>query len=230
MPRKSNPKSLRLGFTKVWDNVSQHYGQNLQIFIIFFYKYLISLNFISKKLIQNNILINNIEIWHTNFEIKIKIYLNSENITYYEISKNIIKVLTYWFYFNKFFRINFIYNKMNFYTVDLLKLYIDYLFTILNYTPKKIVAIISVLIANKLNKNKVTYSKMGPLNLYLKGYKIILNGRFDNSKSGMAKTLILQNGSLKLISLNNQIDFVSKNLHTKFGVCNLKLWLFYKII
>lgn len=227
MSQKINPKSLRLGFSKIWKIFSQHYGISLKYFNILFYRYTISINFIMKKLIHNNHIINQIELWHNNSSLDIKIYMINPN--YLSSSYKIIDTITYWFYFNNSIKIHFILHKMNFCSSILLKLYIEYLFKTLNYSPKKILATLSVLINNKFHLTKLTYSKLGPLNLYLKGYKIMLNGRFENSKSAMAKTLTLKKGSLKLTSLNNNIEFFNQNLDTKFGICNFKLWIFYKI-
>jgi NAD-dependent DNA ligase len=98
-----------------------------------------------------------------------------------------------------------------------------YLFVNLNFSPKKILAIISDFITNKLNLKKLSYSKNGPLTCYLKGYKLILTGRFENTKTSMSKTLILKKGSLNSTSLNNRVDFFTKNLNTKFGLCNFKI-------
>nr|YP_009295190.1 ribosomal protein S3 [Dasya binghamiae]AOH77202.1 ribosomal protein S3 [Dasya binghamiae] len=80
-----------------------------------------------------------------------------------------------------------------------------------------------------MNTNKISLCKKGPQKLILKGYKITLSGRFENTKNPMSKTYTTKNGFITLTSLNNNIDFISKNLYTKLGICNIKIWLFYKI-
>lgn len=231
MAQKLNPKSIRLGITQLWNIFVQPYGSNYKILILFFFNYLKSWFFFFKIFSKNKIFINSIEFWHTNSNLLIKVYTNKFNFKYYsnKYLKKIIYILFYWFYFNKFIKIYFYTNNLKFYTSSLLLTYLEHLYKNLNYTPKKIIAILSLLLKKISTQNKITLSKKGPLKLKLKGYKIILNGRFENSKNQMAKKLIIKHGSLKLISINNYIDFSNKNFHTKLGACNIKLWLFYKI-
>ena len=118
----------------------------------------------------------------------------------------------------------------NIYTTQILCTYACYLLKNLNYSLKKILAVISILLKHQWNLQIIIFSKKGPEKFILKGYKIMFKGRFSNQKNQMAKTMILNKGSLKLNTLNNYVDFKKINLFTKLGTCNMKIWLLYEKI
>lgn len=227
MARKINLKSFRLGVTQLWLFYIQQYGKTFNKF--FFFKYWKSYNLIFKILNKHLIFVNQIEFWHTNSKIQIKLYtlknlLNTKNFAKLQ---RIIHILSYWFYLKKNSKIT-VYSKISLsWSSVLFSLYINYLFKTLNYQPKKILAILTFLVKKKLHKTKIIFNKQGPQKIKLTGYKIILKGRFENSKNPMAKTISTQGGSLTSTTLNNNIDLLNKNLYTKLGKCNLKIWLFY---
>lgn len=133
----------------------------------------------------------------------------------------------YWFNLKKKLIIK-LYNNSKVDNTYILLNYIEYLFNNLNYSVKKISIILALLLKKKLNSKKVVFLKNGPVDLIFKGYKIKLSGRIDNQKNQMAKSIIFKEGSLTLTNLNSYIDFKNINLNTKLGVCNIKIWLFYK--
>lgn len=229
MSQKINPKSLRLGISNLWLIQSQQYGKKYQN--NFFLKYIKSFNYTMKNLVQNTKFANKIEFWHnTNkFHIKIYVFGNQLKNTYDNFLKKYIYIIAYWFYLQKYIKVSIYSNKIKFLSSTLFSLYIDYLTKNLNYTPKKILAIILFLIKQKINTQQILFTKNGPKKVVLKGYKITLNGRFENSKSNMAKKVTFKNGFVTLTSMNNNIDFINKNIYTKLGTCNLKIWLFYKL-
>ena len=60
------------------------------------------------------------------------------------------------------------------------------------------------------------------------GYKIKLSGRVENTKNQMAKNITYKFGKVSLVTLNNQLDFISKTIFTKLGTYSLSIWLYYK--
>jgi ribosomal protein S3 len=80
-----------------------------------------------------------------------------------------------------------------------------------------------------LNTKKVVYNNKGPIVLKLKGFKLRASGRLDNIRNQMSKTSNQTGGSLPLSQLNSYVEYCSFNIHTKSGVNNLKVWLFYTV-
>jgi ribosomal protein S3 len=82
---------------------------------------------------------------------------------------------------------------------------------------------------NHLNTKKVVYNNKGPIVLKLKGFKLQASGRLDNIRNQMSKTSSQIGGSLPLSQLNSYVEYCSFNIHTKSGVNNLQVWLFYTV-
>ncbi|MGH1163428.1 hypothetical protein ACQVTW_31165 [Bacillus mycoides] len=97
------------------------------------------------------------------------------------------------------------------------------MFDHLNYSPKKIAAILTILLKSNLNTKILAFNLYGPCFLILRGYKIKLSGRLDDQKNQMAKHFTLKKGSLTLTNLNSYVDYKNINLNTKLGVCNIKI-------
>lgn len=230
MSKKINPKSLRLGSIQLWSQIIQNYGNNLFIFIKYFYKYIKVLNSLFK--IFNNFYIFFLqEIIYFNSKLIINFWFYKINyLFYFNYFKNLVKLIYYWNPNKKIF-IRFYFPNLNQFCYSLILVnYSSYLITVLNYTPKKVLGILSILINLKINYFHIFYSKNGPIKTRLKGFKVVFNGCFENTKLQMAETLELKIGSLKLVSFKNKVDFSSKLINTKLGSLNLKIWLFFETI
>nr|YP_011017728.1 ribosomal protein S3 [Heterosiphonia pulchra]WQF69551.1 ribosomal protein S3 [Heterosiphonia pulchra] len=226
MSQKINPKSLRLGNSLIWSLINQHYGNKKQN--IFCFNYFKTLNLLDSN-IKNQIL-SYFEYQLNSSDFILKIYLknNVYSIKYNFIFNNISRNIKYLFHNKIKINIRIYSYSIYFYSCKALINYSIYLAKSLNYVPKKIFSTLIYLLTKQLNYKKVYYSKFGPLKLKLYGFKVSLKGRFETSKSQMSKEIKFSHGSLSLVNLNSHIDFLSTDLYTKLGVCNLKIWLFYK--
>jgi len=231
MSQKINPKSLRLGNSLTWSIKVQSYGCNKYKYLNSFYKFNKNLYFLD-NLDKQKRFVNYTEFWYNKSKINFKLYLknNVSDINYYFLLNRLLSNIKYLFSNNIQVNIRIYSNFINFYSSKALVNYGNYLFKKWNYTPKKIFSILVYLLTKQLNSKKICYGKFGPLKLNLKGFKIILTGRFEASKNQMSKELKVNIGALPLTTLNNNIDFWTTKLYTKLGVCNLKIWLFYQII
>nr|YP_009130773.1 ribosomal protein S3 [Agarophyton chilense]AKA27628.1 ribosomal protein S3 [Agarophyton chilense]ASP44556.1 ribosomal protein S3 [Agarophyton chilense]UAD89519.1 ribosomal protein S3 [Agarophyton chilense] len=230
MTKKINPISLRLGLTQVWDITTQNYSKPNYSYALSFLKHLQVESIITKVLRLNKFLINDNEFWYFNSTLFLNIYFteSTENKLnkYLFLIRKLSKVILNWFSLKIYLRI---YKKVNLITTpNLISNYALYLFE-QNKNPNKVLWQICQFLKKNLNNGKIVYSTKGIRLVYLKGFKVRLVGRFDNTKSQMAKSIQQSSGSLSLISLKNQVEFTQKNLYTKLGSCGLQIWLFYEI-
>nr|YP_009511841.1 ribosomal protein S3 [Gracilaria gracilis]AXI97718.1 ribosomal protein S3 [Gracilaria gracilis] len=230
MTRKINPISLRLGLTQVWDYTIQNYNKLNYCYTLSFLKQLQIENIVTKILSLNKFLIHDKEFWYSKNKLFLNIYIvevdpNNSN-KYLFLIKELSKLISNWFFLKIQLRI---YKRVSWLTTsNLVSSYVSYLF-VQNKNPNKILWQICILLKKHLGSNKVVYSTRGIHSVYLKGFKVRLVGRFDNTKNQMSKSIQQGSGSLSLISLRNQVEFVQKNLYTKLGSCGLQIWLFYEI-
>lgn len=229
MSQKINPKIIKLGIKSKWFINIQKYGNNFNIFRSFYFFYIKSLNLIFNLFKRQNTFINEIEIKHKNNMLDFIIIYNNKISKKKELIHKLFLNLNFFFYSTNLIKIKIYNTNTKFYNLNILFLYIYYLYKNLNYNIKKIIAIISILLKNNLNSKLIIKFKNGPKNIILKGFKITFKGRLSNQKNNMSKTITIKKGSLKLNSLNNYIEFKNIPLHTKLGICNLKIWLFFII-
>lgn len=230
MARKVNPISLRLGLTQVWNLTIQNYGKLNYCYMSSFLQYWRTRNIIAKILKFNKFLINDKELWYINNTLFLNIYMvdlvKKHSDIYLFLIKELSKLVCKWFSLKVDLRI---YKRISWMTTSNLMLsYVSYLFDE-NRNLNKILWQVCTFLKKHLHKGKVVYSTKGIRIAYLKGFKIRLVGRFDNTKSQMAKSIQQGSGSLSLLSLKNQVEYMQKNLHTKLGSCGLQIWLFYEI-
>nr|YP_011003658.1 ribosomal protein S3 [Gracilaria eucheumatoides]WPS66060.1 ribosomal protein S3 [Gracilaria eucheumatoides] len=229
MTRKINPTSLRLGLTQVWDFTIPNYN-SFNSYILLIFKWLQVNSIIIKILRSNKFLISDKELLYINNKLFLNIYITDlilpSHDKYFLITHKLSKILLEWFSLKICLRI---YRKMN-YTImpNLILNYAAYLLEY-NRNPNKIIWQVYQLLKGHINSSKIIYCTKGIRLVYLKGFKIQLVGRFDNTKSQMAKSIQQNLGSLSLVSLKSYVEFSHKNLHTKLGSCGLKVWLFYEI-
>ena len=110
----------------------------------------------------------------------------------------------------------------NFCSAQLITFYFNYLVQQNIIFRKAVLVLVSTLIL-KINSFKVIYSKFGLKKLKLKGFKLKLSGRFENSKNQMSKKLEQTVGVLSLLSLNSYIEFFDLNICSKLGTCSFKI-------
>jgi len=168
-------------------------------------------------------LIHNLKLSHDYKSITFIVSVAAKNYKKKKIIINIFLYLSFYFFNNIDLKIIFYNSIKRSYTTLFYKCYINYLFYKLNYSPRKIINILSRLLKNQIRVNKITDSSKGPLNLKLMGYKLTLKGRFENTKNQMAKKMNLSNGSVKLTTLDNYIDYIDVDLYTKLGICTIKI-------
>lgn len=66
--------------------------------------------------------------------------------------------------------------------------------------------------------------------LLISGIKIVCKGKWKQTFSGRKETQRFVFGSIKTQSLNVYLSFGSSTITTKFGCCNIKVWISYKVI
>jgi len=227
MSQKIKPSSLRLGLIQLWDVEHQTYGSTLKRRTKDLFKYINTFVYIKKMISLDHYLIHNLKLSHDYKSIIFIVSIATKNYKKKKIVINIFLYLSFYFLNNINLKIIFYNNIKRSYTTLFYKCYINYLFYKLNYSPRKIINILSRLLKNQIGVNKIIDSSKGPVNLKLMGYKLILKGRFENTKNQMAKKMNLSNGSVKLTTLDNYIDYIDVDLYTKLGICTIKIWIFY---
>lgn len=231
MSKKINPKSLRLGFTQLWLNVIQNYGNTFSIMIKLFYHYLKIINIFTSFFVNNKIIFSAKEILFYNSTLVINLWIWKINyFDYFDYLKKLSKLVLYWNLTKNIYIRFYLPNPKKFCYSFILLDYVYYLITILSYSPKKVLGILSTILYQKLLCLNIIYSKNGPVKIKLKGFKFTLNGCFEHTKLQMSETLELKSGSLTLNTLKNKVDFSSKIIYTKLGSLNFKIWLFFEIL
>jgi len=230
MSKKSNPLNLRLGILNSWSFYLQNYGKSpsVNFFINFFILYID--HFLDTFLSKKNLPITFKEIWWNHKFIYFNLYsleLKKEN--YLNILKEINIVTKLWKIKNLNIRI---YKNSYWFTNSFLtNNYLHFLSNnCLIISPKKLFGILILLLTKQINQTKISYFKNGPKKIILKGFRIKLIGRFENTTNKMAKVIEYKIGSLALVQLDNNINYLENQFNTKLGLCNLKIWLFFKII
>nr|WFG74044.1 30S ribosomal protein S3 [Cavernulicola chilensis] len=62
----------------------------------------------------------------------------------------------------------------------------------------------------------------------LKGIRICCAGRLSGASSTMSHKKIQSMGPIPIQSFHKYIDYAHDEAHTKYGVCGIKVWLFYE--
>lgn len=104
-------------------------------------------------------------------------------------------------------------------------MYIDYL--VLKFTPKKIFNVLTNLLKNQLGIINILYLNSGLKKIQLKGFKIQLKGRYELSKSTLAKKYFLKFGQVTSNNLNSLLSLSHKDIYSKLGKSTIKIWYFY---
>nr|ATG87379.1 ribosomal protein S3 [Gracilaria chouae] len=230
MTRKINPTSLKLGLTQVWDFTIQNYSKLNYCYAFSFLKQLQIEDITSKFLKVNKFLVNDREFWYFNNQLFLNIYIveviSKQVDKHLFLIQDLAKLLSNWFSLKIYLRI---YKRIYWTTTsNLILSYASYLLE-QNKNPNKILWQICVFLNKHRYHSKIVYSTKGIRLVNLKGFKIRLVGRFDNTKNQMSKSIQQGLGVLSLMSLKNRVEFVNRELYTKLGSCGLQIWLFYEI-
>nr|WCH57655.1 ribosomal protein S3 [Hypnea sp.] len=228
MAQKINPTSLRLGILQLWMLNIPFYGKSFKPFFLLYHNYLNSYKFLKKLFNLNGFTIIHQQWKIQGSNIKLNIYYTKlffSNCNYFKFYKLIYKILDKLFF--KKIKIYFYLLPTTFLSNNLLHAYSNYLIYN-NASIKKVLWNLSKILEYKVGSLKVISTNLGVKCLELKGYKICISGRIDNSKTQMAKSINFQKGYLCSTSLYNHIIYSKSPLYTKSGVCGVKIWLFYE--
>jgi hypothetical protein len=226
MSQKINPISFRLGLSQVWNNTFQLYGKNLPSYISFLYLKLTLYNYLRRYLDSKQVFLGSLY-W---FILKDKVVL----LIIYEscLNSNLLKLeklnLLLHFLTNWNLKLYLLKQTSWVNTPSLIISYILYNRK-KNFSLKKILKRVTFILNSHLNSKKIVYNIKGPIFLRLKGFKIKISGRFDNTRNQMSKTLSNSGGNLPLSKLNSYIEYHNSKIYTNSGLNNLQVWLFYTI-
>lgn len=234
MSQKINPISYRLGLSQRWFKNFQLYGKNLYFFNFYHLNYLLFFIFLSKNFYKQKVFCFKTESWLSKSIFYISFHLiDSQKKLKKFYEQNLTSIMNFWASNenSNSLKLRFFNYSYDFCSNLFFNSYIDYLFKELKYKPKKIVGFLLFFLMKKLNKsNLILLTKFGPKKFLLKGFKLQLSGRFDlSSKTEMSKMFKIKIGKITSTNFNSTIDFINKPIYTKLGVCNFKIWLFYKI-
>lgn len=232
MSKKINPISFRNGVFKTWSIDLQKYGKYFKFYSILFYSKLYVLRYIERYFLINDFSIDYLYWVFANKEVFINVVFfensmsRNTNIVKKMIDYQFLKTLSYWFPFPVTF---FLYNKLYWYNSA--SLISEYICKCLqnDFNTKKILHNVYKIALNQLNFNKIIYTKNGLKIVFIKGFRIQFSGCFDSSRTQLSKSIKYSYGSLPLSQLQNYIEYSFSQVFTKYGICGLKIWVFYKV-
>ena len=220
MAQKLNPTSIRIGQYSPWIITYQTYGKSLYYFSYYHFFFLFSFfftffNFFST--LSNIFLLDN----------KIYLFVNTSTTksNHAKLRFGLKKIKRWPRITNqpkfRFFPVSNILNL-----ASSISFYFQFLF-FKKIIFRKIILILAKLLRQQIGTTKLVFLKFGLKKVKLKGFKLKLTGRFENTKNQMAKKVEYAEGSLSLLPVNSVIEFFTLNIYSKLGVCNFKIWLFY---
>nr|WCH57943.1 ribosomal protein S3 [Hypnea marchantiae] len=232
MAQKINPTSLRLGITQLWTFNVQFYGKSFKSYFLSLHKYLKLFLFLKKISDLTGFIINYQQLKIKSQKIVLlKIYytesfsiLNKNFFQFHLKIRDLLKKV-----FLKKVRISYYLIDFPFISKNLLYSYSKFCASE-NQIVKKVLWNLYRFLEVHLNSSKVVYTPKGIKILKLKGFKIRISGRIDDSKNQMAKSLNLKIGNSCLTSLSDYIVYSASELYSKSGTCGIKIWLFYEFI
>nr|YP_008994206.1 ribosomal protein S3 [Rhodymenia pseudopalmata]AGO19258.1 ribosomal protein S3 [Rhodymenia pseudopalmata] len=227
MSQKINPISLRLGVTQVWDSTFQFYGKSNKTYQSIFHKNYQAFTFISCIHNCSEFLLGNFVAHFNRNYTSIDFFCSISKPDKICLNLNQISDIISCWYDSKIFL--FPYQKMNWFSsTKLISNYVKFLLS-QNLNPTIILKDLGSFFELQFESEKIINSVKGPLKVQLKGFKIKLTGRFDNSRNQLSKNIVNKMGALPLTSLKSYLEFTSTEIYTKLGTCGLQIWLFYKI-
>lgn len=223
MSKKNKPTIIRLGIHSVKTLINQNYGKSYNLYIYNFFFQQNLHNFVNQYFTKQKSFYSYIEVlWLKNLILINLHYIKNMQYLYF------IKIMNK-FFFKKKICVRLYKKNITNTTSLLLSSYSDFLIK-KNITIKKKLLLLIAILNKTINTYKIVYTKQGPIKLVMLGYKITLSGRVENTKNQMAKSISYNCGKISLITLNNQLDYLSTTVYTKLGTYSLSIWLYYKTI
>nr|YP_009515535.1 ribosomal protein S3 [Montagnia macrospora]AVK39481.1 ribosomal protein S3 [Montagnia macrospora] len=226
MAQKINPTSTRLGKQVFWKSIFQTYGKTLNNFS-FFHFFILYITSLSTSLQEKNIfLITNFIFLPSSSLVIFTVPLpNLTEKIHFQSLLNTLRSYKYWWSLKSTLLTYFSLNSTK--SAQFITSYFKFLI-IENFLFRKALSVIIFSLKQQIGHTKVVVSKLGFKKITLKGFKIVLVGRFENSKTQMSRKLDYRFGSLALLSLNSFVEFSGISVNSPLGVYNLKVWLFYR--
>lgn len=225
MGQKVNPKGFRIGVNNLWAVESQCYGKNFTNTKNLYKKSLFTENYLRKLFVSNEFIKGdtNLKIWDNmwQYDIEYAPLISKNNSSIQAFKKPLFHLsnielqnynATLW-YQNGSLLCEFI--KCS------LKKGLPF---------RKIVTMIKVLFSSEKSYNIVLKTVCGTQLYEFTGLKIEYAGRFGGSRSRMANKISFRIGAVSLQKLETHVEFYEVPLYTKQGICNLQVWMAYKII
>lgn len=237
MAQKINPVSFRLGTIQVWSNFFQNYGNYFNPYSLILHRQLQVTDYLNRFFSTRNFIFDQSDWVFSNDKFFLNIQYvqktkdvdktNFSTLDSSELLKVTTKTTSQWFGIPVSIRL---YEKNQWLGTSNLLINYVYFSAKQGNSFKKIIQNICKMLTTHLNTIKISYSTKGVVRLSLKGFKIQLAGRFDNSRNQMAKLMKQSIGSLPLTRLESYVEYSHKEFYTKHGVCGLQIWLFYEIV
>lgn len=224
MAQKINPTSVRLGKQILWNFTFQHYGKSLFSYSFHnsMYLYLLFLTKVGSIWVPRTKL--SLDFFSSNIFLVFTIPVFQKNRFKLQIFQETLRKIKLWWPEapKQLFFLTFQPVKSALFVTLYFKLLLER-----ELLVRKVLLLILNLLKQQVGQSKIIYSKSGVRKITLKGFKLVLSGRFENSKNQMAKKLEYTVGSLSLLSLDSYVEYATVNFSSPLGLCNLKIWLFY---
>nr|YP_009114039.1 ribosomal protein S3 [Ahnfeltia plicata]AHB62102.1 ribosomal protein S3 [Ahnfeltia plicata] len=235
MAQKINPVSFRLGTIQVWSNFFQNYGNYFNPYSLILHRQLQVTDYLNRFFPHViSFLTKAIEFFQRQNFLNIQYVQKTKDVDKTNFStldsSELLKVTTKQLHNDLESQLVYGYTKNQWLGTSNLLINYVYFSAKQGNSFKKIIQNICKMLTTHLNTIKISYSTKGVVRLSLKGFKIQLAGRFDNSRNQMAKLMKQSIGSLPLTRLESYVEYSHKEFYTKHGVCGLQIWLFYEIV
>nr|YP_010620120.1 Ribosomal protein S3 [Melanothamnus gigas]WAX04156.1 Ribosomal protein S3 [Melanothamnus gigas] len=227
MSKKINLSGKCLALTNLWVMQFQHFGNFTSLFSKYTFLFLIFKFFLFKQLnLKNNFFVLDYKFFILKNEFFIVLTNFFKNFNEFNYFFNLLSSI--WFKNFNFLSFRFlIFFKKTFYlSSDFLQSYISYLSKKLFYSPKKIFTLLFILLKKKLNQSILTTTKNGLKRKKIIGFKMQLRGRYELTKTAMAKITQIKFGKINSTDLKINVTFMNYFFYTKLGNCSIKIWLF----
>lgn len=225
MAQKINPTSARLGKKLFWTSLFQNYGKKL--FKYSNYHFVIWFSLFLVKSLQKNIILTSSLTFLSSATTLVFISPTLkafEKIQVKRFHKNLVERQSWW---SSPTTVLLFLNSSSVKSAQFITSYFHFLITG-NFFFRKALTVIIMLLEQQIGHKKLIMSSSGFKKIVLKGFRIAVTGRFENSKTQMSKKLYHKSGSLSLLSLNSFVEYSSVVINSPLGVYNLKVWLFYR--
>lgn len=228
MTKKINSTGKNLTLTNFWNLTFQNFGV-LNFLLNKYFHFFILFNYLFWKLLlfKNQVIVHSFKIMVTSSVIYFVCLVSSINVKWLQM----LNWFLYLIWKKNFFYLPLhfvLYLTKNFYFSNcFLKDYVLYL-TKICLSLKKIFNLLVLYLTKNLFHLSLFWTKQGFVIKQFVGFKLKLVGRYEVSKTAMAKKSIIKIGNVNSTNLRININFSNYFFYTKLGISNLKIWAFYK--